>query len=226
MYARQQFHEERREVLVGAMRDMQFAALIAVGGTDPEAVHLPMIVREDGAALSLECHVAAANPFWRIAEQRPRALAIFQGPHAYVHPGWLETERGSGRRVPTWSYVVVHAHGSLSITTDRDWLRAHVEELATMNESGRDKPWALSDTPEDYIESLLGGIVGLRMEIDGLQGVWKMLQHRPEADRLSVIAGLGGSQTPGDQAMAECMRQHESERLNERENNAAKSAKD
>jgi transcriptional regulator len=213
MYTRQQFREQRQEVLVAAMREIGFAALIA---ENLEAVHVPMIVREVGGTLVLEGHVSAANPFWRTAETGARALAIFQGPHAYVSPRWLQSERTTGRTVPTWSYVVVHARGGLSIVKDRGWLLAHVEELANLNEIGRELPWAVSDAPKDYVEGLLGGIVGVRMEIGSLEGVWKMLQHQPEASRLGVISGLSASDNLIDQAMAAVMQDHERTRAEPR----------
>ncbi len=95
------FRETREDVLLGAVATIGLASLVVVRGGVPEAVSLPMIVTRDGEALMLEGHVALANPLWRLAEGGTAALAIFQGPHAYVHPGWYPTKRAHGKVVPT-----------------------------------------------------------------------------------------------------------------------------
>ena len=205
MYAPRQFREERQEVLLGAIRAIQFGALVVPVAAELEAVHLPMIVREGAGGIVLEGHVALGNPLWKAATAGTAALAIFQGPQAYVHPGWYETKRTTGKAVPTWNYVAVHVRGRLSIERDPAWLRDHVTELTRVNEAERPAPWAISDAPDDYIAAMLQAIVGVRLEVGSIEGVWKMIQHHPEANRLGVIAGLRAEGGPGAQAVAAIM---------------------
>jgi transcriptional regulator len=82
MYAPKQFCEERPEILVDAMRAIQFGALVVAPDGLPSATHLPMIVRHGDDAITLESHVATGNPLWKTAVQGVEALAIFQGPQA------------------------------------------------------------------------------------------------------------------------------------------------
>ena len=42
------------------------------------------------------------------------ALALFQGPHAYISPSWYTVQPS----VPTWNYAVVHAYGVPRIIED------------------------------------------------------------------------------------------------------------
>ena len=208
MYAPKQFREERREVLVEAIGSIRFASLVAwVDGF--EAVHLPMIAREHDGALALEGHVARGNPLWKAIGTGAPGLAIFQGPQAYVHPGWLATKRETGRAVPTWNYVAVQARGELSAIEDPAWLLRHVDDLTELIEQGRPEPWSTADAPEGYIETLARGIVGLRLDVREREGAWKLIQHHPEANRLGVIDGLSASEQPGDRALADEMRQAE-----------------
>ncbi|MFN3676368.1 MAG: FMN-binding negative transcriptional regulator [Sphingomonas pseudosanguinis] len=208
------FRETREDVLLGAVAEIGLASLVVVRGGVPEAVSLPMIMTRDDEALMLEGHVALANPLWRLAEGGTVALAIFQGPHAYVHPGWYPTKREHGKVVPTWNYVVVQAHGTLSVTRDPDWLAAHLARLTDAREADRPEPWSLADAPEGYIAALQRGIVGLTLRVTRLEGVWKIAQHHPEANRHGVIAGLLASDTPGDRAMAAVMERAEGDRAN------------
>ncbi|MDF2639170.1 MAG: hypothetical protein K0R64_2154 [Novosphingobium lindaniclasticum] len=205
MYAPKQFREKRPEVLVSAIRSIQFGAVVAPSANDLEAVHLPMVVQEGPEGFVLEGHVAVGNLFWKIAAGGAAGLAIFQGPQAYVHPGWYETKKATGKAVPTWNYVAVHVRGRLSIERDPTWLRNHVAQLTSVNEAGRAEPWAVSDAPDDYIKAMLKTIVGIRLEIGAMEGVWKMIQHHPAANRLGVIAGLSAEDNSGAQAVAAIM---------------------
>jgi transcriptional regulator len=92
--------------------------------------------------------------------------------------------------VPTWNYAVVQAHGMPRIIEDREWLREHVTTLTAVHEAAREMPWQVSDAPDEFIDALIGGIVGIEMPISRLAGKWKMSQNRSDADRIGVIAGL------------------------------------
>lgn len=211
-YPPRAFRETRKDVLLNAVAAIGLASLVVAQGGVPEAVSLPMIATRHGEALVLEGHVALANPLWRLAERGAAALAIFQGPHAYVHPGWYPTKREHGKVVPTWNYVVVQAHGTLSITRDPDWLAAHLTRLTDVKEAGRPEPWSIDDAPADFIAGLQRGIVGLTLHVTRLEGVWKIAQHHPEPNRRGVITGLAASDAPGDRAMGAVMEQAEHDR--------------
>lgn len=196
-------------MLADAIRDIGFAALVVGDGDALASAHLPMLFvpgAGEGVAMVLEGHVALGNPIWRAAERGGTALAIFQGPHAYIHPGWYPSKQADGRAVPTWNYVVIEARGRLSIERDPAWLRGHLTALTDGHEAGRPEPWALNDAPADYIDRMVRGIVGLRLTIEDLQGVWKMAQHRTETDRAGVGAGLSASEDPNARAIARLMR--------------------
>ena len=118
------------------------------------------------------------------------ALAIFLGPHAYVSPNWYPSKAETGKAVPTWNYITVHAHGRLTVRDDPAWLRAHVGALSAAHEAGRAVPWSVEDAPDDYIESMLRAIVGFELSITRLEGKWKLSQNRGAADRDGVREAL------------------------------------
>lgn len=62
MYAPKQFREERPDVLIAAMRSIQFGTLVAPFEAEVEAVHLPMVLRESPEGVVLEGHVAVGKP--------------------------------------------------------------------------------------------------------------------------------------------------------------------
>jgi transcriptional regulator len=212
VYIPNQFREERRPVLIGAMRAIQLACLVTPGPEGIDITHLPVLIREEGDALTLEGHMARPNPHWRALAEPRNSVAVFQGPQAYISPGWYETKRETGKVVPTWNYVSVHAHGLAEMVDDPAWVMRHLNDLSMHNEAGRAHPWAVSDAPADYIEGLRRVIVGVRLNVERLEGSWKMIQHRPEGDRLGTIAGLENESDAASHAVADLMRRLEAER--------------
>jgi transcriptional regulator len=179
MYVPDHFREARPEVLHDAMRQIGFATLVT---QNLEANHLPMLLESN----VLRGHVARANTVWKSGEGE--ALAIFLGPHAYVSPNWYPSKAETGKAVPTWNYITVHAKGRIRWVQDADWLRAHVTALSNAHESLRPEPWKVSDAPESYIAAMLKGIVGFELEITQLDGKYKLTQNRDGVDRAAVVA--------------------------------------
>jgi transcriptional regulator len=134
----------------------------------------------------LRGHFARANPAWKNLSPGTDALAIFLGPHAYVSPNWYPSKAETGKAVPTWNYITVHARGRIALHDDAQWLRAHVGRLSETHEAGRPAPWKVEDAPKDYIDGLLRAIVGFELSISRLEGKWKLSQNRTAAD----IAGV------------------------------------
>lgn len=177
MYVPDHFREERPEVLHQAMRQIGFATLVT---QNLDANHLPMLL--DGNVL--RGHVARANPVWKSGAGA--ALSIFLGPHAYVSPNWYPSKAETGKAVPTWNYITVHARGTIRWVRDGEWLRANVTALSQAHEAGQPKPWQIGDAPANYVEGLLRAIVGFELTIEKLEGKYKLSQNRDAADRAGV----------------------------------------
>jgi transcriptional regulator len=108
--------------------------------------------------------------------------------------------------VPTWNYVVVHAHGPLRAIEDRGWLRGF-EGLTNRHEASRSHPWKVTDAPADYLDKQVGAIVGLEMPLTRLVGKWKMSQNRTARDQDGVVEGLLQEGRESATAMAGWIRQ-------------------
>jgi transcriptional regulator len=189
MYLPPLFREDRIEVLHEAIRRSDLATLVTTTADGLIASHVPMLLDADPAPYgTLIGHLARPNPQGRGATGE--ALAIFMGPDAYITPSWYATKRATGKVVPTWNYVAIHAHGPIEFFNDRERLRDVVTRLTERHEGARDAPWAVTDAPADFIDGMLNGIVGFALPIHRLEGKWKMSQNRPAEDRTGVVAGL------------------------------------
>ena len=186
------------------MRAQPFAILVAHGSEGLTATHLPTVLKVDADCPlgRIECHLARPNPQWKTLTPEIDALLIFQGPEAYIRPGWYPSKAEHGKVVPTWNYAAVHAYGRLEMVEDKDWLLAHVSELSDQQEAAYVAPWSTADAPANFLDALVRGIVGLKLTIRRLEGKSKMSQNRPAADRKGVVEGLAQRASGEDGAIA------------------------
>ena len=176
-----------------------FATLVSSGAAGLHVSHVPLIAERDGSGkVRLLGHVARANPQWQALEQAAQVLAIFHGPHGYVSPGWY----ASHPAVPTWNYAVVHAHGTARLMDEAE-LHELLMTLSSKYESHRPRPWKMSALPADFVSGMLAAIVGFEIEVQRLEGKFKLSQNRPgEIGR--VIDALATEEP----ALAALMREH------------------
>lgn len=191
MYIPRQFEETGVEVMHELMRAHPLATLVTFSSAGLNANHIPFYLSPEPAPNgTLLGHVARTNPVWTDFAKDVEVLVIFNGPEAYITPSWYATKEETGKVVPTWNYMTVHAYGSLRVKDDPAWLRDQLEALTAHNELSFPRPWKVADAPHDFTEMLIGSIVGVEIVITKLLGKWKLSQNQPEQNRKGVISGL------------------------------------
>jgi transcriptional regulator len=206
MYMPAHFEEKRPEVLHRLIADHPFGALVTLGPNGLDANHLPFEFDPSvGPNGMLRAHVARANPVWREAADRPDTLVIFQGSTAYISPTWYPSKHETHRQVPTWNYMVVHAHGRIVVRDDEAFVRGLVARLTRKMESDEPQPWKMGDAPADFISQMLGAIVGIEIEVTQLVGKWKLSQNKADADRRGAADALRERATDDQRDVAEAM---------------------
>jgi transcriptional regulator len=206
VYTPPAFVEERPEVIAAFLMAHPMAQLVTMTGDGLVATPMPMLYEPEPEGLgSLVGHVARANRQWTQSVADVEALAIFTGANAYISPNWYPSKAEHGKTVPTWVYETVHIRGHFVAHDDHEWKRALVTRLTNRHESQLSEPWAVTDAPPDYIDTMLKAIVGVELQITSIQAKRKLNQNRPEADFTGTIAGL--SEVGGESAqVADIMR--------------------
>ncbi len=203
MYLPSAFRQDDLAELHAQLQASPFALLTSAGAAGVQASHLPLLLAPDeGEFGTLYGHFARANPHWRDLQGSAEALAVFSGPDAYISPGWYPAKAEHGKVVPTWNYIAVHARGPVELIEEPERLLQIVSRLSDQHESGRERPWAVSDAPREYLDSMLRAIVGFALPIRRLEGKWKLGQNRSAADQAGVRDGLAASTSPGDRELA------------------------
>ena len=209
MYVPNHFKEEDVAKLQQYIRDYAFGMLVIADDEGIEVNHVPfyLSLAEDGSLGALQCHLARSNRVWQRIENSRFVLAVFQGPDAYVSPSLYPSKAETGRAVPTWNYLAVHAEGRAEVIQDAVWLKEHLCQLTNQHERERADPWAVDDAPADYTEGLMRGIVGVEIKIEKLTGKLKASQNQPERNQAGVKAGLQEDKAAHACAMSEFISQ-------------------
>lgn len=207
MYVSRHHSLTDRETIFSLMETHPLGAWVCLASDGPAANHIPFFLdRDKGPCGTLIGHVARANGVWRGLDGAMPSIVIFQGPQAYITPGWYPGKHAHGKVVPTWNYVVVHAHGIARAVEDIDWKMDMLERLTNRHEAGQQMPWRIADAPASYVEQMSRAIVGIEIPIDRLEAKLKASQDEEMPDRLGTVAGLENQAHGAGDAMADLVR--------------------
>lgn len=199
MYLPPQFAAKDALIALELMRAHPLAQLVSTDDTGfPFVTPLPLhAVEETDGALTLLGHMARPNPHAGFLRMRPQALVVFQGPQAYMTPRFYPDLV----RVPTWSYLAVHARVEarmIEAFDDKDRLLKH---LIHTHDPAYDAQWRSLGT--EYQHRMMGGIVAFELRAVDVQCKLKLNQHRPESHAAMHAAYAVGN--PDEQALARWM---------------------
>jgi len=204
MYIPPHFAQTQPEELHRILRDHPLGTIVRSGPDGLDADHIPFEFDPGAGPLGkLSAHVARANPLWERCPTGTEVLVIFRGAEAYVSPNWYPSKHEAHRQVPTWNYEVVHVHGRLTILDDERFVRGLVARLTRRHESGEPKPWKMGDSAPEFIDEMLGKIVGIEVEVTSIAGKSKLSQNKEARDRVGAAETLLAR---GHEELGEAMR--------------------
>ncbi|WGS54086.1 FMN-binding negative transcriptional regulator [Paraburkholderia sp. D15] len=203
MYVPTHFDEPRADVLHGLITENPLGILFSHGRNGMDANHVPFELHPGEKAHGvLKAHVARANPLWQDLSDGDEVLVVFRAGDAYISPTWYPSKHEFHKQVPTWNYRVVHAHGRITIHDDERYVRGLVARLTRAHEASLPQPWKMTDSPADFIDTMLKAIVGIEIEITRLTGKIKLGQNKEVRDIQGAGEALVGR---GEQVIGEAM---------------------
>lgn len=212
MYIPKQFQQSNLSELFSVMNEYPLACVVYNDSNGIQANHFPVIHSETDSSYGvLSAHLPRNNPLSRIEDKGLDVLVIFQGPQCYISPSWYPSKKVSGKVVPTWNYLVVHARGIMRIIDDPRWVSAHLRVLTDHMEAKLKDLWSIADAPVDFTTTLVSHLVGVEIVINNLEGKWKVSQNRSAEDRRGVSDALRDFGDPNSLAMLHAMTEFEPE---------------
>jgi transcriptional regulator len=198
VYMPPHFRSDDPEIAAELMREHAFATLVSTDDEGfPYVTHLPLHAERSGDAFTIWGHCAKPNPHWRYLQARPKALAVFMGPHAYLSPQVYPDLA----RVPTWNYLAVHCQVEARLVEDDFGKDRLLKKLIGDHEPAYAKQWI--ELGEDFQRKMLAGIVGFELRVTAWQCKLKLNQHRKEAH--GAMRSQYAQGTPDERALARWM---------------------
>jgi len=179
---------QERNFLHDFMEDFAFVTIVTAAPT-LRITHIPSILdRTRGRFGTILGHISAQNPQRAAFDGSQTAVIVFRGPHGYISASWYASQQSV---VPTWNFGVVHASGRPRLLTDKDKTYDLLATLIRRNERRvGSTAYDFTAQPREYVDRMMQGISPFEMEIEALEGKFKLGQERSEADRRGVLDHL------------------------------------
>jgi transcriptional regulator len=200
MYIPRDFAEPDEVKLFDFIDRVGVATVICAGPGGLCASEVPLLRQPE--ARRLWGHLARPNPQLQEMAAAGEVLVNFSGPSGYISPQWY-SDPGL---VPTWNFITVQVRGRVVMHDDPEDVLDIVRRLSAKHEAQFENPWTIDKMKPEKLEKMLSVIVGFHIEIDDLQGKFKLSQNRSKEDTRQVIAGL---EAVGNQPLADAMRERE-----------------
>lgn len=199
MYRPVYFQENNRAVLVAFIKNNSFAILTGLTDQFPVATQIPVEIEEKDGQLFLIGHLMKHTDHHTAFEKNDKVLVLFNGPHCFVSAAWYQNPASAS----TWNYMTVQAKGKIFFTDEKE-TRAIIQQITEKYE-GFDSPASFDRMEDDYINKMLKAIVGFRIAIESIEGVFKLSQNKTKAEQLNIIQELKKSQDQQAQLIALAM---------------------
>lgn len=197
MHPNSAFRPRQDDLAELLVREVGFAAIFAATPDGPRVAHVPVVLSDDRS--TLQFHLARGNALTRHLDGAT-ALAVVQGPDAYVSASWYEDPD----QVPTWNYVAIEMEGFVSKLGDAA-LIAQLDSLSAVHEArvGANPPWTRDKMNPAMFSKMTGAITGFELRITAWRPTIKLSQNKSAAERARVAAGV---EATGHGALAQLMR--------------------
>lgn len=173
----------------------------------PLVTNMPLLLdRSRGPKGTLVGHIARANAHCAALQASTTpTLAVFHGPYSYVTGSWYPN-----RDMPsTYYYTAVHCYGQVSFQ-DEATLEHWLTILNNRMESGFENGWKMDDVSDYDIKRRLKHILGFDLQIERIEGKYKLGQDEPKKDALAVAEHL--AKDPAQRGLSDLIRAYNSDR--------------
>ncbi|MDO5700967.1 MAG: FMN-binding negative transcriptional regulator [Bowdeniella nasicola] len=162
-----------------------------------DTTFLPIIWNEDDRIIM---HIGRANTQWQDTDFPRPAVLVFTGAHGFVSA--LDYDLPDGMvSASTWDYTQVSVHGTLHCFNDAEWARAAAVCVQRLHD-----PEVADALTDNYLRRASRAIVGLRLDVERIEGIAKLSQNKLPHEREAICARLVEQGTAEAKALAEDIR--------------------
>lgn len=159
------------------------ALVISNTGSGAHTTPLPLLATTgpDGAVTEFFGHFGLANPQVAALQADPRALILFQGPHAYIPPAAVPQDGWA----PTWNYALTQFETSVRFVPDET--ERNIDEMVHHMEGDG---WSAARLGDRY-QSMLTRIIAFRATVVAASAKFKLGQDETRRNFDAITEWLG-----------------------------------
>lgn len=182
----QDLFEASASEIAAFVREQKLALVVSSAGCDTRVTPLPLLTETDasGAVSSFFGHFALSNPQVELIRRQPRAVILFQGPHAYIRPAWVSRPGWA----PTWNYVLAQFEVEISLLPQAN--DEAIRALVTALEGDGPDSWRVEQVGARYA-SMVQRVIAFRARVGGSRGRFKLGQDETDETFAEIVAALG-----------------------------------
>ena len=172
MHPNPAFRPKDEDIAALLVREIGFAAIFLTTPDGPRVAHVPVLLAADDRTLRF--HLARGNALTKHLDGAT-ALAVVQGPDAYVSPA----DYGDDAQVPTWNYVTVELEGRAR-QTSRDALITLLDDVSAAHEGriAADPPWTRAKMDPAQFSRMVDAIIGFEIDVTAWRTTLKLSQNK------------------------------------------------
>ena len=184
MYKVPYFTETDEAKVLEMMERNPFAIITGILNGFPVAAHIPLEIEKRDGTLILKGHIMKETDHYKAFMQNDNVLVIFTGPNCYVSASWYVTKNIAS----TWNYMDVYIKGKVKFT-DAEGTKKILESTTNKYEKpGSDAGY--NKMSIEYVNRMAEAIVGLHIEVESMENVFKLSQNRDEISKQQIIENL------------------------------------
>ena len=185
MYVPEAFQVTDQSIIRSFLEQHSFGMLLINGHNGfPIITHLPFLIRFEREHISVEAHLARANPMAEYISNARPATIVINGAHGYVSSSVY-----GHVNVPTYNYQTAHLSGLIDPLSPEE-LKVHLSETVHQYESNRLNPIRMNELPHDMLNAYMTEIIGFRLAVFKTEVAFKLSQNRTEEDFQRIVADL------------------------------------
>lgn len=151
------------------------ATVISQTPASPAVTQVPLILYPSRSAQgSLIGHMDRNNPHTAVMDDGAHVTVLFHGPNSYMTPKIYPMPH-----YPGWNYVTVRVEGRSTVLRSLDEVKESLARMTAFLEWDSE-PYVL-ERDSEAVDTLARGIVAFEIEIQSMQGIFKLAQDKGPA---------------------------------------------
>jgi len=184
MYKVPYFTETDERKVLEFIEENPFAIITGILNGFPVAAHIPLEIEKRDGTITLKGHIMKETDHYKAFMQNENVLVIFTGPNCYVSADWYVTKKVAS----TWNYMDVYVRGKVKFT-DADGTKKILASITNKHEKAGSEA-AYNKLTAEYVNRMVEAIVGLHIEVESMENVFKLSQNRDEISKQQIIENL------------------------------------